>query len=67
MKERISTYAISCAEKLRRQKSAANLVYVFVRTNPFKPDAPQYRNSIAVTLPFPSNSALTISQHAIKD
>ncbi|MFC5046915.1 Y-family DNA polymerase [Aquimarina hainanensis] len=66
LKERISTYAISCAEKLRRQKSAANLVYVFVRTNPFKPDAPQYRNSIAVTLPFPSNSALTISQHAIK-
>lgn len=64
LKERIATYAVSCAEKLRRQNSAANVVYVFVRTNPFKENIAHYGNSIAVSLPYPSNSSITISRYA---
>ena len=66
LSERIATYANSCAEKLRRQSSAANLVYVFIRTNPFKENVERYGNSIAVSLPYPSNSSLTLSNYALK-
>lgn len=64
LKERITTYAVSCAEKLRLQNSAANVIYVFVRTNPFRDNIPHYSNSIAVSLPYPSNSSITISKYA---
>ena len=36
IRERISTFAVSCAEKLRKQKSSCNLIMVFIHTNGFK-------------------------------
>jgi DNA polymerase V len=36
IKERISTFAICCAEKLRVQNSNCNSIYVFVRSNKFQ-------------------------------
>ena len=52
MRERISTYATLCAEKLRKQGSNCHAVYVFVRSNPFMPDLPQYRNGTLLGMPF---------------
>ena len=66
VRERISTYATLCAEKLRKQGSSCHAVYVFVRSNPFMPDLPQYRNGMLVTMPFASQSSLTISKYALK-
>lgn len=66
MEERIATYAASCAGKLRRQGSAANIVYIFIRTNANRPDLAQYGRSIAVSLPYPSNSSITIVKYALK-
>ena len=65
LKERITNYACSCAEKLRRQNSAANVVYVFIRTNSFRQDLKQHQRSLAVSLSFPSNSAITITRAAV--
>ena len=66
LRERISTYATLCAEKLRKQGSSCHALYVFVRSNPFMPDLPQYRNGMLVTMPFASQSSLTISKYALK-
>lgn len=66
MRERISTYASLCAEKLRAQGSNCHAVIVFVRSNPFMPELPQYRNSILMPMPFASQSSLTISRYALK-
>ena len=63
--ERISTFASLCAEKLRRQNSRCHAVYIFIRSNPFMPNSPQYRNSTMITLPFATNSSLTLSKTAL--
>ncbi len=64
VRERVVTYAVRCAEKLRQQKSYCSKVEVFVLTNPFRDDRPQYANKILMTLPFPSNSDITIAKSA---
>lgn len=66
IKERISTFASSCAEKLRIQKSSCNIIMVFLRSNRYKKDDIQERSSTYITLPYATNSSLTISNYAIK-
>lgn len=65
VKERVVTFAVICAEKLRKQKSSCKSIYVFVRTNRFK-SAPQYKNGIVVKLPFATNSGIELAEFAIK-
>ena len=66
MRERISTFATLCAEKLRAQESSCYAIYVFVRSNPFMPDLPQYRNGTLLGMPFATQSSLSISKYALK-
>jgi DNA polymerase V len=64
LNERVVTFSVVCAEKLRQQHSCCNAIQVFVRTNGFKKDAPQYANSIVVKLPFPTNSSIELAKFA---
>lgn len=64
MEERVSTFAVFCSEKLRKQKSDCNLINVFVTTNRFRKDKKQYYNSITIKLPYPTNSSIVISKYA---
>ena len=66
IKERISTFAICCAEKLRAQKSNCSSIYVFVRSNKFQKNKPQYKNGIVITIPFSTNSNIIISNYAVE-
>lgn len=66
LKERVSTFSFKCAEKLRHQGSCCNHITVFLTTNFFREDLKQYSNSITLTLPNPSNSAIELNKHAIK-
>ena len=66
IKERISTFAICCAEKLRAQNSNCSSIYVFIRSNKFQKNKTQYRNGILITIPFSTNSNMIISKYAIK-
>ncbi len=66
IKERISTFAVCCAEKLRAQNTNCNSIYVFVRSNKFQKNKPQYRNGILMTIPFSTNSNMVISKYAIE-
>jgi len=66
LKERISTFTVSCAEKLRKQKSHCNMLMVFIQTNPFRQDLPQYRNNIVVHSSYPTHSSIDLVKLAIK-
>ena len=66
LKERISTFAVACAEKLRKQKSCSNSLMVFIQTNRHRAELPQYSKSIVIDLPYPTNSAIELSKFAIK-
>jgi DNA polymerase V len=66
LQERISTFAVSCAEKLRLQKACCNSVMVFIQTNRHRVDLPQYNRNIVLNLPFPTNSSIEISNFALQ-
>lgn len=60
----ISNFAARCSEKLRKQESVAQTVSVFIDTNHFREDLPQYWNMAEERLLTPSNSTLQIVQTA---
>lgn len=66
IKERISTFASSCAEKLRNQGSSCNHIVVLLRSDRHKKDEPQDSSSVIITLPYATDSSLTISNYAVK-
>lgn len=66
MKERISTFATVCAEKLRKQKSCCYGVILYLKKDNYKEVKLQYTFYKLETLPFASNSSITISNLAVK-
>lgn len=66
LKERISTFAVSCAEKLRKQKSCCNSIMIFLRSNRHRKDLPQYNRNIVLQLPYPTNSNLELANFALQ-
>lgn len=66
LKMHVSNYAARCAEKLRAQRTVASIVGVFLHTNPFRTDQPQYWNFQEKNLITPSNSTSTLV-HAAND
>lgn len=65
IKERVSTFATSCAKKLREQKSNCHIITVFLRSNPFNKNQPYLKESRTVILSYPTDSSLVISKAAI--
>lgn len=66
IKERVSTFATSCAEKLRKQQSSCHMMIVILSSDSHKKDLEQHKASTVVSLPYPTNSSLTISKCAVK-
>lgn len=66
IKERVSTFATNCAEKLRKQESLCNMIIVLLSSDRHKKGAEQHRTSIHVALPYPTDSSLVISKYAVK-
>ena len=66
IKERISTFATRCAEKLRKQGSSCYMIYVILSSDRHKKDLEQHRASKVVSLPYPTDSNLIISNEAVK-
>jgi len=66
LEERITTFAATCAEKLRNQKATCRIVTVFILTNRFNEKQEQYYKSINVTVPFATNSSIEIAKYAKK-
>jgi DNA polymerase V len=55
MKEAVATFTSRAGEKLRAAKQVAKEVTVFLHTNPFRKEAPQYYNGKRVRFPVPTN------------
>jgi DNA polymerase V len=60
LEEAVTAYASRCAEKLRKQKSCAGTLMVFLHTNQFREDLQQYARNIVIHLPVPTNSTLEL-------
>lgn len=65
LKSSVVSFASSCANKLRGQHSLAKAVTVFVATNRFREDLPQYGNSQTEYLNIPTSDTLEIVNAAI--
>ncbi len=64
LRTHVSNYAARCAEKLRQQGTVASIVGVFLNTNVFREDLPQYWNFQEMRLLTPSSSTVTIVKAA---
>ncbi len=65
LRERVATFASVCAEKLRKQHSCCQTIIVMLVIDKHSVQTSKYYFNLAVTLPFSTNSTLTISNTAI--
>jgi DNA polymerase V len=65
LSEAVSTYASTCASKLREQRSYAASLMVFIHTNNFREELPQYWKNIVVKLPVPTADTAEIAKYAL--
>ena len=65
LNEAVVSYASRAAEKLRKQNHVAGAIQVFVQTNPFKPDEPQYNKGVTVKLAKQTNDTLLLASAAL--
>ena len=65
LNESVTYFATRAAEKLRKDNSVAHSVCVFIRTNPFKVNEPQYERSIVVPLMQPSDDTAMLAKAAL--
>jgi DNA polymerase V len=64
LKDALSTFVANACAKLRAQACHAAVIQVFLQTNRFRKDLPQYMPSLAVPLPHPTNSTLEVNRWA---
>ena len=64
--EAVANFAASCAEKLRAQKSTAAVITVFIHTNPFATNQPQYYKQTAIQLTTSSNDSTELINNALQ-
>lgn len=60
LSEAIRAHSSKGAEKLRKQKSVAQAIMVFLKTNRFRNDLLQYNPSQVIQLPYPTNDTRVI-------
>ena len=65
LRERVTTFAAVCAEKLRKQHSCCHTIIVMLVVDKFTITTSKYYFNRAITLPFGTNSTLTIANAAI--
>ena len=62
----VSSFAASCAGKLRHQHSAAGMMTVYILTNFHREDLPRYYNSITIKFPEATDSTMELVGEALK-
>ena len=66
LKASVASFASSCANKLRGQQSLCQSVTVFVSSDSFRTDLPQYGNAATVLLATPTADTLEINKAAMQ-
>ncbi len=65
LEEAVASYIAKAAEKLRAQDSLARAVQVYIRTNVFKPEVPQYQRGVTLPLPEATADTRVLTQWAL--
>ena len=63
--EAVTKFTSRAAQKLRSQHSLAGGVYVYIRTNPYRPLDPQYSQGMSVSFPCPTDDTGHLVQGAL--
>ena len=66
LEEAVASYVAKAAEKLRSQDSLAGAIQVYIRTNVFKPEVPQYQRAVTVPLPEASSDTRVLTRWAVR-
>ena len=61
----VADFAASCANKLRGQHSVASTITVYIMSNRFREDLPQYSNGQTAILPISTSDTIEITQAAL--
>jgi DNA polymerase V len=64
LKDAMSSFVANACSKLRSQGSQAALIQVFLQTNRFRKDLPQYMPSMSIPLPQPTSNSLVVNRYA---
>ncbi len=62
LEQAVATHCSTCAVKLRKQHSYASAMMVFVHTNSFRKDLPQYKRNIIVKFPVTQNTLYLVKR-----
>lgn len=65
IKQAVAKFTSACAEKLRKEKSCARKINVFIQTNPHRPTDKQYFQSINISLKVPTNLTTELIRYAM--
>jgi DNA polymerase V len=65
LRERVTTFAAVCAAKLRKQHSCCHTIIVMLVIDKHSIETSKYYFNMALTLPYASNSTLTITNAAV--
>ena len=60
----VANYGARCALKLRKQNSVCSMITVFIQSNFFREDLPQYSSRLSYVFPTPVNSTIEIVEAA---
>ena len=66
LEEAVASYIARAAEKLRTQNSLAGALQVYIRTNVFKPEVPQYQRAVTVPLPEATSDTRVLTAWAVR-
>lgn len=64
LKDALSAFVANACAKLRAQHGHASMIQVFLQTNRFRKDLPQYMPCLTVPLPCPTNDGFEINRWA---
>lgn len=63
--ERVATFAMTCAEKLRKQKSSCTMLIVSMSNNRYESNVSRVKDSKTVIFSIPTSSSLIITKQAV--
>ncbi|MFL5771694.1 MAG: Y-family DNA polymerase [Flavisolibacter sp.] len=66
IREAVAKFTASCGEKLRKEKTSARMLQVFIQTNPHRPMDNQYFQSVNIRLPVASNCTTELIRHSMR-